>query len=279
MVNLKKIFKTLLLIISIPFIFFFFQSGLKENETGRNPASLKRRGNETIDSFMEAKKLLNTKVYNQDSMKKTLYCNCSYNKKKEIDLESCGLKIRKNKKRATRLEWEHAVPAHLFGQTFTEWVNGDKDCNTKKGKDYKGRKCAQKTNREFRLMEADLYNLFPAEGEVNGDRENFMMDEIAENQGDRPYGGCKVEIDKKQQKFEPLDEDKGMMARTYLYMEWAYPMHVKIGEEQKKRYINWDKKFPVTEFECKRGKLIQEIQKNINEILQERCKKAGHPYQ
>ena len=46
---------------------------------------------------------------------------------------------------------------------------------SQKGKRYKGRRCASKVSLEFRLMEADLYNVQPAIGEVNGRRSNYSM--------------------------------------------------------------------------------------------------------
>jgi len=37
-------------------------------------------------------------------------------------------------KRAKRIEWEHVVPAHNFGQTFEAWRTGDAQCVNNKGK-------------------------------------------------------------------------------------------------------------------------------------------------
>ncbi len=42
------------------------------------------------------------------------YCGCKINwqgKKGVVDLGSCGYKVRKNENRASRIEWEHVVPA------------------------------------------------------------------------------------------------------------------------------------------------------------------------
>ena len=63
---------------------------------------------------------------------------------------------------------------------------------SKKGKKFKGRKCAQKINEEYRRMQADMFNLYPAIGEVNGRRSNYSMGIIEGEK--REFGKCDVEI-------------------------------------------------------------------------------------
>jgi deoxyribonuclease-1 len=53
-------------------------------------------------------------------------------------------------KRAKKVEWEHVVPAQNFGRTFSEWRDGHQKCVNNKGKAFKGRKCAEKMNTEYR---------------------------------------------------------------------------------------------------------------------------------
>lgn len=56
------------------------------------------------------------------------YCGCKIDwqgKKGVIDLESCGYKVRKNENRASRVEWEHVVPAWQFGHQRQCWQEGD----------------------------------------------------------------------------------------------------------------------------------------------------------
>lgn len=47
----------------------------------------------------------------------------------------------------------------------------------RKGKAFKGRACAEKVNADYRRMQADMYNLYPAIGSVNAVRsnKNFQM--------------------------------------------------------------------------------------------------------
>ena len=84
--------------------------------------------NTQITSFSKSKRLL-LKLYKDKPV--TLYCGCSF-KGKKPNLFSCGYIPKKNNKRANRIEWEHVVPAHAFGQSFSEWMTFtiSKDDNT-----------------------------------------------------------------------------------------------------------------------------------------------------
>jgi len=111
------------------------------------------------------------------------------------------------------------VPVEAFGQSFVEWREGHPDCVDSKRRSFKGRKCAEKVNPENRLMQADMYNLYPAVGEVNGLRSNYSMAMIPGNQ--YRFGECKTKIDDR--KIEPRPEVRGTIAKTYMYMDRAYP--------------------------------------------------------
>ena len=166
--------------------------------------------NTTLTSFSKSKKQLAI-VYQDNPI--TLYCGCSY-KGKTPDFSTCGYVPKENNKRANRIEWEHVVPAYVFGIFFSEWTVGHPKCVKKNGKKYKGRRCASKVNKEFKRMEADMYNLFPAIGEVNGLRSNYPMT-IIEGE-EKEFGKCDVEI--KRRRVEPREEVRGEIARTYIYL-------------------------------------------------------------
>ena len=74
-------------------------------------------GNTTLQSFSKAKKILLRQVYQDHKI--TFYCNCPFTADKKI-LPSENYTPKKQGKRAHRLEWEHIVPAHAFGQSFPE---------------------------------------------------------------------------------------------------------------------------------------------------------------
>lgn len=218
-------------------------------------ASLAHAQNTRVESFNKAKRLA-AQVY--AGHEKTLYCGCTY-KDKKIDLESCGYKPR-NPKYAEKLWWEHVVPAEAFGQSFAEWRNGHPDCVDNKGKKFKGRNCARKVSRTFRLMEADLYNLFPESAELNRLRSNYSMEMLPGEP--REFGSCDIEISDR--KVEPRPDIRGDIARTYLYMHQAYPGHGVISRSNQKLFEVWDKEDPVDDWERERAKRIEGIQGNSN---------------
>lgn len=220
-------------------------------------------GNATIESFSKAKKILFKKVYSDH--RETLYCAANFDMKKKIVLPS-GYLSNKHKKRAKRVEWEHVVPAQNFGQTFKAWRTGDKKCVNSKGKSYKGRRCANRANKEYRLMQADLYNLYPAIGAVNAYRSNYNFTMLPNEKSD--FGACDMRIQNR--KAQPPKRSRGRIARTYLYMESSYSRY-KMSKSQRKLMLAWDKQYPVSAWECKRAKRIEKIQGNRNSILKSRC--------
>ncbi|HPY42666.1 MAG TPA: endonuclease, partial [Thiolinea sp.] len=112
-------------------------------------------------SFSQSKLVLAQKIYKNHLV--GFYSSCRFHAQQKLlvsDWASCGYQARKNPERAKRIEWEHVVPAWVFGHQLQCWQQG-------------GRAHCRDTNAQFRQMEADLHNLVPAIGELNGDRNNF----------------------------------------------------------------------------------------------------------
>ena len=218
-------------------------------------------GNERIESFRKSKRLLGSIV---EGRRQTFYCGCDYSEEKVIDWGSCGYVPRKNRTRARRMEVEHVVPAHAFGQSFSAWREGHPDCVDKKGKAFKGRRCARQVSQLFRRMEADLHNLQPSVGEVNADRSNYSMEEIPGEA--RVYGACDVEIAGR--KVEPSERIRGDIARTYLYMDQAYPNRGIVGDERRRILSAWAAADPVDDWERQRARRIARVQGNPNPFVE-----------
>ena len=217
------------------------------------------RGNTEVASFSEAKREIYRLFLEHQ---KTFYCGCNY-KDKSVDHRSCGYVVKSDLKRAARTEIEHVVPAHAFGHSFESWRTGHASCRDKKGKAYRGRRCAQKVDESFRRMEADLFNLQPVIGEVNRHRSNFSM---AVLDGEpREFGRCDVEI--QDRKIEPRPGVRGDIARTYLYMDWAYPKRGIISRKNRSLFDAWDRADPVDAWEAKRVRAIENIQGNLNPFV------------
>ncbi len=219
-------------------------------------------------SFSSAKRILARDLY-QSEDRVTFYCGCRFdeqpvpNKPDRTRLapaaDSCGLQPRKNANRAARIEWEHVVPAWEFGHQLQCWQEG-------------GRKGCRKDG-VFKRMEADLYNLVPAVGELNGDRSNFRFGMIAGEP--RAYGACDFEVDFKQRVAEPPEQVRGDIARTYFYMEDRYGL--KISRKQRQLFEAWSRQDPVDEVEQQRARRIASIQGHANPFVEPKVLQAtGH---
>jgi len=228
---------------------------------GTIPARTDADGNHTISSFEAAKRRLPGLFAGHEE---TFYCGCRY-RGDEVDLKSCGYVPRKNEDRARRIEWEHVVPAQSFGQSFKSWREGHPDCVDSKGEPYKGRRCAEKVEGDFKRMEADLYNLRPAIGEVNGDRSNYTPAMLEGEE--RAYGKCDVEIDSGAGKIEPRPEIRGDVARAYLYMDWAYPGRGVVSNKNRKLFAAWSKQDPPDGAERDWARRVQKLQGNRNPFI------------
>ncbi|GGO80010.1 endonuclease [Marinobacterium nitratireducens] len=212
---------------------------------------------EPLTSFSQAKRILENEIYADNPV--TFYCGCSYSeaptpcKKNRTrltpDASSCGLAPRKQPNRSGRIEWEHVVPAWEFGHQMQCWQDG-------------GRKACKK-DPTFRAMEADLYNLVPAVGELNGDRTNYRYGMIAGEP--RAYGQCDFEVDFKARVAEPAEHDRGDIARTYFYMADQYGL--KIGRKQRQLFEAWARQDPIDKWEQERARRIEMIQGTKNRFV------------
>lgn len=224
-------------------------------------------GNTTNDSFNRAKRMLERQVYFDHRV--TLYCGAEFDAQKRVTLP-VGFSTPAHEKRAAKVEWEHAVPAENFGRAFPEWREGHPECVNRNGKPFKGRHCAEKVNMEYRYMQADMYNLFPAIGAVNAVRSNKRYSALPDSAP--AFGSCRAKVDGN--RFEPPDRAKGQVARAALYMADSYPKY-RLSRQQQQLFEAWDKMFPVDAWECTRAKRIEALQGNENARVKEPCKKAG----
>ena len=223
-------------------------------------------GNTTNDSFSHAKKML-SHVYADH--RTTFYCGATYDAQGNVTLPD-GFTTPKHEKRADKIEWEHALPAENFGQTFVEWREGAPECVDNRSKAFKGRKCAEKVNAEYRMMQADMYNLFPAIGAVNALRSNFNYAMLAGEPA--TFGSCDMKISGN--KTEPPARARGQIARTYFYMQDSYSRY-HMSSQQEQLMKAWDKQYPVDKWECIRAKRIEKLQGNENKFVKQPCQAAG----
>ena len=199
----------------------------------------------------------------------TVYCGAEYDERGNITLPE-GFVTPSHQKRAGRMEWEHIVPAENFGRAFEEWREGHPECVDNKGKLFKGRNCAEKVSMEFRYMYADMHNLAPAIGAVNALRSNHNFAMLPDAKA--TFGSCPMKV--QGNRVEPPEASRGIIARTYKYMQAVYPRY-NMGRPQQQLMDAWDKIYPPDAWECTRARRIADIQGNVNETTEARCKEVG----
>lgn len=236
-------------------------------------------GNHGIKAFDEAKKTLGG-IYAAGNQHVDLYCGCTFAAQPghgmRVDLAACGYVPARDAARAERIEWEHAVPAAAFGHTFAEWREGHPKCVDGHGKRFHGRKCARLASAEFARMEADLHNLFPVVGEVNGLRADLPMGLAGGANGTGGgsagatsfrFGACASAIE--HGVFMPRREVRGDLARAWKYMDQSYPERGLLDDAHRAVFDAWDKEDPPDAWERERNKRIAARQGNSNAFIGE----------
>lgn len=227
------------------------------------PPTCPAAGNERIESLATAKRLLHHTVYADH--RRTLYCGIPF---QDNGIAALPVQYRPPAAlpRAARVEWEHAVPAEHFGRNFAAWRHGHPRCRDRQGRPFRGRACARKVSREYRRMQADMHNLFPALGLINAARANFDFRLLP---GVPPaFAFCAMKIARRH--AEPPDRAKGIVARAALYMQASYA-HFRLSRQQEQLFQTWDRLFPPDRWECERNRRITRLQGNDNPFLTRRC--------
>ncbi len=236
-------------------------------------------GNKTITSFNIAKSRL---YLVHEFWKTTIYCHCNYTDLHTIDLAGCKTKYRLNETRQNRIEAEHVVPANKMLGRLPEWIdknNSNPGCIERGGSYRYGRSCAEHYHITGNRAHNDIHNLWPALGEVNGDRSNHPFTENLEGEP-RLYGECDFEVgydtDDVKKAEPPADVARGYIARTQLYMQEAYSEALGysiFNNIELALAMRWNEEYPVTDNECKRNELIYAIQGNYNHYTKRLCDK------
>ena len=134
-------------------------------------------------------------------------------------------------------------------------------------------------------MYTDLFHLYPTDGYVNGRRSNYPYGETNSPTWSRYNGWSKLGPSSiagySGTVFEPNDEYKGDLARTYFYMATAYEDKITNWSSDMldgKRYpayatwalnmlLRWAKEDPVSQKEIDRNEAVYKIQRNRNPYI------------
>lgn len=219
----------------------------------------------SFNTYAEPKNFEDSKHYVKkvyQGNEKTFYCGCDYTYRGRtggvINHKSCGYKIRSNGipseaviSRASRLEYEHVVPASWYGRQLQCWQNG-------------GRENCKKTSTDFNIMESDIINLVPSIGQINGDRSNHKFG-IITSKIEPQYGSCDFKVDFKNKIAQPKPEIRGEIARIMFYMYDAYGM--RMSKQDSQLYIAWHNMYPVSDWEIEKNRRFKQLIKRENEFV------------
>lgn len=200
-------------------------------------------------SFDDAKRMLMAQVVPHHP-RVDHYCGCSYTARLDVIPSSCELQVSLYRDREDRIEWEHVVPASDFGRQRACWrspppgVDGRAHCRT--------------VDPQFRAMEGDPHNLIPVVGALNAVRSNHRFGMVPPGSELDVVQGCGFKVSAPPGRFiEPPDAAKGLVARTYFYMESRYGLAISRGQRQ--LFAAWDRQFPPSEDEIARARRIEAI--------------------
>lgn len=211
-------------------------------------------------SWGDTKKVARDVIYKGQAT--TFYCGCSYTPKGksggQINQSSCDYDGNGavHKSRASRLEWEHVVPASLMpARQMACWNEGLPQC--KEG----GRECCEKHDLNAKAQIFDLHNLVPSVGQTNALRSNKRYGLIEGEELE--LGSCDFEWTKTL--TEPPEAKRGEVARVWLYFVSQHGLVLAPGELE--MYLRWSKKDPPEDWEVLRNERIKEYQGNSNPFI------------
>lgn len=133
-------------------------------------------------------------------------------------------------------------------------------------------------------MYSDLFHLYPTDGKVNGMRSNYPFGEVS-SPTYTSIAGCKLGSNSTSgyngTVFEPQDQYKGDLARSYFYMVTRYEDKVSnwntdmlnhtsnqaFSNWAKELLIKWHKQDPVSQKEIDRNNAVYGFQKNRNPFI------------
>ena len=118
----------------------------------------------------------------------------------------------------------------------------------------KGKACCLKpgVNPEFQAAHNDPHSLFPAGGEVNGDRSAHPYGTVAGER--RAYGACDFEVGGKPKVAEPATRVRGQLVQAMLYMAQRYGADVRMTRDALR---GWHRANPPGAWEIERARWIE----------------------
>lgn len=189
--------------------------------------------------FSQAKVILKD-IY--QGYERTFYCDCAITwvgrSGGVVDHQSCGYHVysptgspsNATLARAARSEVEHIIPISWVGKQLQCWQHG-------------GRKNCQANDALFNKIEADLFNLTYAVGQVNGLRADLPFGMVSQELPAQ-FGRCDIKIDTKSRKVQPRAAIRGDIARVAFYMADRY--NLALSKQDQQLFMAWHRHDPVS---------------------------------
>jgi len=117
----------------------------------------------------------------------------------------------------------------------------------------------------YEHQQSDLHQLYPAQAEANSARGSLPYGEVESNRN-LSYLPSELGLNASNREvFEPRDEVKGDLARTYFYMSTRWKLELSTHEEEVMR--RWHLDDPVDSWERERNARIMSLQGNPNPFV------------
>ena len=134
-------------------------------------------------------------------------------------------------------------------------------------------------------MVSDLFNVYPTDTKVNGERSNYPYGEVATasyTSGNGSKKGSSSMASYSGTVFEPINEYKGDLARTFFYMatryasdcqSWGsgatvlYGSNMGLSSYAVTLFLKWARQDPVSAKETARNNACEKVQKNRNPFI------------
>ena len=193
----------------------------------------------------------------------TIDCGCQYSTKMgnkgQILQQTCGYANRSGVKAPLSAQWSRVIPLeHLaLGR---DCASGAPPCHDSDGHALFGAACCAIIDPQFKRMTNDVWNWAPMVSGIVQDRGESMFGILPS--GVSPYGNCPIKIDPQRGTLEPVDKEKGVIARVYLY--FANQWNVPFTPSELDTYKLWNEEYPATQDEKERASIINDLQRKTN---------------
>ncbi len=121
----------------------------------------------------------------------------------------------------------------------------------------------RRTSSRFNFIESDMHNIYPALARVNEARGAMSYGEV--KHGERPFRGCRFEIDYRHRRVEPRPEARGRIARALLYMADQYGLT--LFKRQRELMERWNRRYPPDAEEKRHNERVAKLQGHRNPYI------------